>query len=541
LTTRADDATSSFAFAAVTQQAGIEFRHQDGRTGRRYFIETIGSGAAWFDYDNDGWLDLYLVNSGDTPDAADRVPEHGKNRLYRNLHDGRFEDVTDRAGVGDTGYGVGVCAGDYDNDGWTDLFVTNYGKTILYHNNGDGTFTDVADKAGVRDTRWSSSAAFGDIDNDGDLDLYVVFYCLWDFQRHKVCHEQGYEIYCGPEYFEADSDRLYRNNGDGTFTDITREAGVYETGGKGLGVAFADLDDDGDLDIYVANDGTPNFLFQNDGTGKFQDVGWMVGVDTDESGNAQGSMGIAVGDYNRDGRLDLVITNFQRQYNTVYRNDGEGFFSDTSFVAGMGQSLPNVSWGTRLFDVDSDGWLDLFIANGHIQDNIEEFDKTSSSAQRNFLFRNTRDGRFVNVTDTSGDGMHIVKMSRGVAFGDYDNDGDVDVLVQNANDTPDLLRNDTPQGHYVRVLLEGQRSNRNGIGARLTLTVDGQKQKEEIRSGGSYASQSEFTAHFGVGTSASASRLEVRWPSGVVDIIENPPVDTPFRVVEGTNTVVALR
>jgi len=371
---------------------------------------------------------------------------------------------------------------------------------------------------------------------------YVVFYCLWDVTRHKICHEQGYEIYCGPEYFEADSDRLYRNNGDGTFTDITREAGVYETGGKGLGVVFTDFDDDGDLDIYVANDGTPNFLFKNDGTGHFEEVGWMAGVDTDESGNAQGSMGIAVGDYDRDGRLDLVVTNFQRQYNTLYRNDGEGFFSDRSFVAGLGQSLPNVSWGTHLFDVDSDGWLDLFIANGHIQDNIELFDKTTSSAQQNFLYRNTHDGRFVNVTDSSGEGMRIVKMSRGAAFGDYDNDGDVDILVQNANDTPDLLRNDTPQGHFIRVALEGRRSNRNGIGARLTLTAeDGSKQIEEVRSGGSYASQNEFTVHFGLGSATRASRLEIRWPSGVVDVIENPPVDRPFRVVEGTNAVASMR
>lgn len=531
---------AEFRFIPVTEKAGIDVRHRDGRTGQRYFIETIGSGAAWLDYDNDGDLDLYLVNAGDAPFAENRVPEHGKNRLYRNRGDGTFEDVTDKGGVGDTGYGVSATAADYDNDGWIDLFVTNYGKTLLYRNRGDGTFEDVTEKAGVADSRWSTAAAFGDVDNDGDLDLYVVFYCVWDLSRHKICHEQEVPIYCGPEYFEGDSDRLFRNNGDGTFSDMTREAGIHDVNGKGLGVLLADLDDDGDLDIYVANDGTPNFLFRNDGSGKFEEIGWMAGVDTDENGNPQGSMGIALGDINRDGRGDLVVTNFQRQYNTVYRNDGEGFFSDISFVAGMGSSLPNVSWGTHLGDFDSDGFLDLFIANGHIQDNVEQYDKTTSSAQRNRLLRNTGDGRFVDVTDSSGEGLQIVKMSRGAAFADYDNDGDLDVLVQNANDFPDLLRNDTPQGHFVRVLLEGRQSNRNGIGARVTLfTPDGKKQVAQVSSGNSYASQNEYTLHFGLGDLPAAERLEVRWPSGIVDVVENPPVDRPFRVVEGTNTVAA--
>jgi hypothetical protein len=526
-------ADGAFRFTRVTQEAAVDFVHTDGRTGALYFVETIGSGAAFVDYDNDGWLDIYLVNAGESPHAPDRNPDSGKNRLYRNNRDGSFSDVTDRAGVGHTGYGTGVCAADFDNDGWTDLFVTNYGATVLYRNSGDGTFSDVAERAGVSDRRWSAGAAFGDIDRDGDLDLYVAFYCKWDLTIHHVCHEQGVEIYCGPEEFTGDADRLFRNNGDGTFTDITRESGVYDPDGKGLGVVFADYDDDGDLDIYVANDGTPNNLYRNRGDGNFEDVAWFAGVDADDAGNAQGSMGIAVGDYDRDGRLDIGVTNFQRQYNTIYRNDGGGFFADVSFPAGMGASLPLVSWGAAFFDADSDGWLDLFIANGHIQERVGEYDPTTSYAQRNSLYQNLRDGAFRDVTAESADGMRIVKVSRGVAFGDYDNDGDVDILVSNANDTPDLLRNDSPQGNWLLVGLVGVQSNRGAIGARVTAFLDSGRLVAEVRSGDSYLSQNDLRVHFGLGAETSVRRLEVRWPSGVVDVVEDAPAGQVLRIAEG--------
>ncbi|MBM3215973.1 CRTAC1 family protein [Candidatus Poribacteria bacterium] len=526
-------ASPDVRFTDATVSSGIDFRHFDGRSGERYFIETIGSGCAWIDYDNDGWLDAYLVSAADFPTSAEPTTDLPRNRLYRNQGDGTFRDVTDAAGVGDTGYGTGVCAGDYDNDGWTDLFVTNYGKTILYRNQGDGTFRDVTVAAGVADPRWSTAAAFGDIDNDGDLDLYVVFYCKWDLSRNTTCEEQGVPIYCGPEAYEGDADRLFRNNGDGTFTDITREAGVYQPGGKGLGVRFTDVDDDGDVDIYVANDGTPNFLFINDGSAHFEEMAWMAGVDADENGNPQGSMGVAVGDYDRDGRLDIVVTNFQRQYNTVYHNDGSGFYRDASFTSGLGATLPNVSWGTALFDADNDGWLDLFIANGHIQDLVDEYDATTSYAQRNSLYRNRRDATFEDISGDAGSGIALVKVSRGTAFGDYDNDGDIDILVSNAHDTADLLRNDSERGNYLLVSLEGRQSNWLGIGARLTATVGGSSLRTEVCSGGSYISQNDVRAHFGLGDAVQVDRLEIRWPSGIVDVLENVAANRQIRVVEG--------
>jgi len=533
-------------FTDVTAQAGIHFRHADGRSGRRYFVETIGSGCAFVDFDNDGAPDIYLVNAADLPGFHSETPPI--NALYRNNGDGTFTDVTDHAGVGHPGYGTGVTAADYNNDGFVDLYVTNFGANVLYRNNGDGTFADVTDQAGVGDPRWSAGAAFADYDNDGFLDLYVTNYCDFRFDEHRTCHEQGVEVYCGPEEFSGVPDTLYHNNGDGTFTDVTREAGVYNPKGKGMGVIWADYDNDGDLDIFVANDTTENFLYQNNGDGTFTDVAWMAGVESDERGTPQGSMGVDFGDYDNDGWLDLVVTNFQRQLNAIYHNDGNGGFTDVSFIVGFGYSLPYVSWGTGFFDFNNDGWRDVFIANGHIQDEIERYDKSTTYLQPNQLLLNNRQGRFIDVSATAGSGLQIHKASRGVAFGDYDNDGDIDILISNANDTPDLLRNDTPHtGHWILIQTIGTKSNRDGIGARIQVRTGNHSgqvrfadsrngaltQIAEVRSGSSYMSQNDRRVHFGLGTAKVIERLEIRWPSGVVDVMENVPVDRLLYVTEG--------
>ena len=526
----------SVKFTDVTEPAGIHFRHVDGRSGRRYFVENIGSGCAFVDFDNDGAIDIYLVNAADLPGFQSKSPP--VNALYRNNGDGTFTDVTQRAGVGHSGYGTGITAGDYNNDGFVDLYVTNFGANVLYQNNGDGTFTDVTQAAGVGNARWSAGAAFADYNNDSFVDLYVANYCDWTFENHKTCDRQGIEVYCGPEDFNGLPDALYRNNGDGTFTDVTRNAGVHNPTGKGLGVIWADYDNDNDLDIFVANDGTENFLYQNNGDGTFTDVAWMAGVEIDERGNPQGSMGVDFGDYNNDGTLDLVVTNFQRQRNMVYRNDGDGFFSDVSFRVGVGHTLPDVSWGTGFVDFNNDGLRDLFVANGHIQDRIQQYDTSSTYLQLNELLLNNGTGRFVKMELAVDSPLQVRRVSRGVAFGDYDNDGDIDILISNADDTPELLRNDINGGnHWILVKTIGTRSNRDGIGARIAVWTGELTQIAEVRSGSSYISQNDMRVHFGLGAATKIDRLEIRWPSGIVDQLQDVPVNQVIYVNEGSYVV----
>ena len=517
------------AFTDVTKRSEIDFRHTDGRTGELYFTETIGSGCALFDYDNDGWLDIYFVSAGTAPDSA--------NRLFRNDGDGTFTDVTDASDTGDVGYGTGVCVGGYDNDGWQDIYVTGFGGTTLYRNRGDGTFDDVTQDAGVHVDRWTTAAAFGDIDLDGDLDLYVTRYCRWTRDLHKVCHERGIEVYCGPEDFLGDTDVLFMNRGDGTFEDVTAASGLADFNGKGLGVLILDHDGDGDRDIYVANDGTPNLLFSNLGDGSFEEVAWLVGLDADDGGASQGSMGVDFGDYDGDGRRDLVVTNFQRQYNTLYRNDGGGFFTNVSYVAGLGRSLPDVSWGTAFFDADNDGRMDLFVANGHMQPHITVYDPTTTYAQHNRLYYNAGSSRFVDVTTEAGNGFSVRKVSRGAAFGDIDNDGDIDIVVSNANDPADVLRNDTVGGSYLSIQLVGVGGNLNGIGAEVRAFAGDVEVIGEPRSGGSYGSQSDLRVHLGLGHAAVADRLVVKWPSGVVDTLIAVRTNRTVRIMEGVGLV----
>ena len=526
-------AEGKVSFVEATEAAGLRFQHVDGRSGQRYFLETVGSGTAFFDYDGDGLLDIYLVNGTDLPGSHSPTPP--TNQLYHNNGDGTFSDVTEQAGVGDTDYGAGCAVADYDNDGDQDLYVTNFGANLLYRNNSDGTFTDVTDHAGVGDSRWSLGCAFADYDNDGFVDLYVANYIDFDFETHTDCTQKGVATYCPPESFEGSPDTLYRNNGDGTFTDVTTTTGIYNADGKGMGVVFGDYDNDGNVDCYVGNDAGENFLYQNKGDGTFTNVGWMAGVEADENGNVQGTMGVDFGDYDNDGLLDLVAVNYQQQPNALYHNDNGNFFTDVSFVAGMAESLPYVGWGADFFDVDNDGDKDLLIANGHLQDTVEQYDDTTTYPQHNYLLINNGQERFVDVAMKAESGLQSRRVSRGLATGDYDNDGDLDVLISNANDTPQLLRNDSGnQGNWVLIRTIGTRSNRAGIGARIKIQTGDLIQIDEVRSGSGYLSQNDLRLHFGIGVHEHIDAIEVRWPSGVVDIIRDVAPNQILTITEGS-------
>ena len=440
-------ANTNIQFVDVTQEAGIHWKHVDGRSGQKYFMETLGSGAAFFDYDADGDPDLYFVNGAPLPGyVSQEIPT---NCLYQNNGDGTFTDVTEKAGVGDTGYGHGCAVGDYNNDGKLDLYVTNYGVNRLYRNNGDGTFTEVAEAAGVTEPRWSTSCAFADYDRDGNLDLYVVNYIVFDIDENPWCgfKEKGIRAYCEPDNFTAQSDTLYRNNGDGTFTDVTKTVGIYNTTGKGLGVVWGDYNNDGTPDLYVANDSTENLFYHNNGDGTFEEVGFMVGVALSEDGVAENGMGTAFGDWNNDGWLDLTVTNYAQQTNTLYHNDADGFFTDTTATTKTAQlTYPYLGWATAFIDYDNDGYQDLFVANGHLHENLAELGQEGTYGQRNLLFRNSANNTFAEVSETLGPGMKLEDVSRGATFADYDLDGDIDIVVTNSNTAPRLLRNDGGNG-----------------------------------------------------------------------------------------------
>ncbi len=492
----------------------LRFRHINGASGQKYFIEPLGSGVALFDFDNDAGLELYFVNGSVLPGSADSIPP--TNVLYRN-DDGRFTDITREASVGDTGYGFGCCVGDYNNDGFRDLYVTNYGTNVLYENNGDGTFTNVTERAGVGGAMLSTGCAFVDYDTDGWLDLYVVNYVQFSTEANPECSRQGIRTYCTPEALRAEADILYRNNGDGTFTDVTQAAGIAESLGKGLGVVCGDIDNDGDVDIFVANDTTPNFLYLNNGDGTFTEDALFAGVALSEEGRAYSGMGANLGDFDNDGYLDIVITNFQEQTNSLYHNAQDGFFTEVSFAKGVGEkSLPYLAWGVDFVDFDNDGWLELFIANGHLDDNVAKIDPVGTYAQPNQLFWNDRGDSFAASVLTE----RRVYSSRGAAFGDIDNDGDVDIVVSNMNDVPTLLRNDSGNARrWLRLKLVGTHCNRDAIGARATVVSGELTQIREVKSGSGYLSQNELQLHFGLGDAEKVDSVTVRWPCGQIDTV----------------------
>ena len=515
-------------FTDLTTEAGIDFKHTDGSSGRFYFLEELGSGAAFFDYDNDGSVDIYFVNGADLPGFQSEQPP--TNALYRNNGDGTFTDVTQAAGVGDTGYGVGCCIGDIDNDGDLDLYVTNFGKNRLYRNNGDGTFTDIADQANVADERWGASCAFADYDDDGDLDIYVTNYVQFQLEKNKTCKIKGVLTYCQPQDFVGEADVLYRNNGDGTFTDVTQAVGVYQPRSRGLGVVWGDYDNDGALDLYVANDTNENHLFRNNGDGTFSDMAFYAGVALSENGEMESGMGVDFGDYDNDGLLDLIVTNFQDEVATLYHNDGDGFFTDVSYLSGTGdKTFSSLGWGTCFFDYDNDGAKDIFIANGHVYANVELFNDQTTYAQPNHLFRNLGDGRFQEVAA----GLTQKASSRGAAFADYDNDGDIDMLITNSNGRPQLLRNDGGnRNNWIKVRVVGTASNRAGIGTRVKVVTGDTSQIAAVKSGSGYLSQNDLVVHFGLGTTTVIDKISVTFPSGRVSKIERVPVNQLIEIVE---------
>lgn len=529
--------SSGVRFVDITEQSGINFKHISTPE-KRYIVESMSGGVAVFDYDNDGYLDIYFVNSL----TVDLLKSNGKTRsaLYHNNGNGSFTDVTDKAGVSGIGWGMGVAVADYNNDGFDDLYVTCVGPNHLFKNNGNGTFSDVTQKAQVGDPRWSAGAAFVDYDNDGYLDLFVSNYVAFDFNKlpefgkSKLCQYKGVPVQCGPRGLPGDGDTLYHNNGDGTFTDVTKKAGVTDPEGYyGMGVICSDFDQDGLIDIYVANDSTPNFYYHNNGDGTFKDLGFTSGTAVNENGSEQGSMGVTVGDYDHDGKLDLFVTNFDDDYNTLYHNDGRNSFTDVSYAAKVAAvSLPYVGWGTKFFDYDNDGWVDLFVANGHVYPQIPTY------RQRNFVHKNNRDGTFTELGAELGAPFLQKRAARGVAFGDLDNDGDVDVVINNLDGAPQLLRNDGGNANNsVLIKTIGVKSNRDGIGARIKIVSGDLTQIDEVRSGDSYISQSDLRLHFGLERRTKIDLIEIRWPNGMIEAIKDASVNKILTIKEGQGIV----
>ena len=529
-------ASPSLVFEDVAAEAGLDFQHFSGSPEKQYILESMSGGVAWIDFDRDGWMDLYLVNGGHWEELV-QGKRTVSNALYRNNGDGTFTNVTRKAGVGNRHWGMGVAAGDYDNDGWVDLFVCNYGPNTLYRNNGDGTFRDVTATAGVGDGRWAVSASFGDYDADGRLDLYVTNTVRFDYKDPDPmdCHYRGITVQCGPLGMVGDSDILYRNNGDGTFRDVSEKAGVSDViPSYGLGAIWSDYDNDGDLDLYVANDQMANFLFRNQGDGTFEETGLFAGAAFSDDGTAQGSMGVDFGDYDRDGLLDIYITHFSDDYNTLFRNLGQGRFRDMTRGAGLTfSSWPMVGWGTGFVDLDHDGWEDIFAANGHVFPQVDGFKIGTSFHQRSQVFRNLGDGKFQEVSA----GLDKLKSwsSRGVAFADYDNDGDIDVAVNNLDGVPWLLKNQkgSEAGNWLLLSLEGTRTNRSAIGARVTLETAEGKQMREVRGGSSYESTHDFRVHFGLGRLETVKKMTVRWTDGTTQDFENLAANRIYRLKEG--------
>jgi hypothetical protein len=524
-------------FTDITSAAGITFKHV-ASPDKRYIVESMSGGVALFDYDNDGDLDLYFVNSL----TVDLVKTKGKTKseLYRNEGNGKFTDVSAKSGVSDIGWGMGVAVGDYNNDGFEDLYVTCLGPDHLLKNNGNGTFSDVTEKAGVSDPRWTTGASFVDYDHDGDLDLFVSNYVDFDinnlpeFGKGQTCQYKSVPVQCGPRGLKGAGDSLFRNNGNGTFTNVTKDAGVTDPNGfYGLGVITSDFDDDGLIDIFVANDSTPNFHYRNKGNGTFEEIGFNAGTAVNENGSEQGCMGVTVGDYDHDGKLDIFVTNFADEYNTLYRNDGANSFTDLAYAAKVAAvSLPQVGWGTKFFDYDNDGWVDLFVANGHVYPQLPNY------RQPRLLQRNNRDGTFDEVSSQFGTVLTDARASRGVAFGDIDNDGDVDLVICDLDGPPQVLRNDGGNtNNSILIKTVGVKGNRSGIGAQVKVVSGDLSQIDEVRSGDSYISQSDLRLHFGLEQRAKVDLIQVRWPSGTVDKITNVGVNRIVTIKEGQGKI----
>jgi len=541
-------------FQNIAQKAGLtKWSHVMGTPETSFILETVGSGVALLDYDNDGWLDIYLVN-GSTYDAMSGKGRPPHAALFHNNHDGTFTDVAEQAGVTNDRWGLGAVVGDYDNDGWPDIYVSNFGKNRLYHNNHDGTFTDVAEKAGVTLGNWSTGATFGDYDGDGRLDLFVPGYIHYDIEHPPIsgssgagfttCEFRGMQVMCGPRGLKGERDHLFHNNGDGTFTDVSEKAGVSDPSAYyGLASVFADFNNDGKVDLAVADDSTPNYLYLNKGNGTFEDASYASGYALNESGRETASMGIAVGDYRNNGLLDLYDTVFSDDYNPLYRNDGGASFTDVSYQMGIAEvTIPFLGWGTGFLDYDNDGWKDLFVANGHVYPTVDQTDWGTTFAERPILFHNSNGKKFEVAPPVKQTGLAELFTARGAAFGDLFNDGKIDVVINQLHNVPALLRNvNADKNHWVGIQLTGGTgSPRDAVGAAVYLMAGGMRQRADVISGGSYASSNDFRLHFGLGASSRVDRVEIHWPSGKVERLTPPAVDRFYAVEEGKGIVPSV-
>ena len=527
----------------ITEKAGIRFSHTSA-PGNRYIAESMSGGVLLLDYDRDGWLDIYLTNAPSVEMA--NKDEKSRSALYHNNHDGTFTDVTDKAGVATPGFAMGGAVGDYNNDGWPDIYVTCLHGNVLYRNNGDGTFTDVTAKAGVADGRWSTGAAFGDYDGDGLVDLMVANYTEFDLAHPPVfgsgftCKFMGVDVQCGPRGLKGAGDSLFHNNGDGTFTDVSKKAGVDDPSGYyGLTVLWADFNNTGRPDIYVANDSMANFLYRNEGNGKFTEIGLESGTALSEDGHEQASMGVAIGDYLHTGRPSLFVTDFSLDYTALYRNDGKWDFQDVSYQSGIGlPSVPWVKWGDAFVDLDNDGWLDLITVNGHVYPQVDSLPSAGGYRQPKLVHFNQKDGTFCDASEQSGPALLEKRVSRGLAVGDLFNDGNMDLVVGDLVGSPMLLKNSGVENrHWVSFELAGTKGNRLAIGARLKVIAGGVTQTEEIHSGGSYLSQNDLRVHFGLGSAPKVDSVEIRWPSGATDVLKDLGADKYYAVLEGKGAV----
>lgn len=539
LGTQAASNQPAIRLSDVTASTGITFTHSDGGEGKhRFIVESVASGLATFDFNNDGSIDILFLNGAPLPGSNNAASQTG-NALYRNDGDWKFTDVTSDSGLDDQAYHLGVCVGDYDNDGFQDIFLTNFGPDILYRNNGDGTFTDVTQKAGVANgNQVGAGASFLDIDQDGDLDLFVANYCGFTLEKHKDRRINGHPAYAGPAIYGPTADTLFQNNGDGSFTDISEVSGITSKKGTGMGIVCADYDNDGDTDIIVGNDAMANFVWQNDGMGHFTEVGLLTGLAYDRNGIGLGTMGVDCADMDNDGLLDFYMTSYEQQWTTLYHNDGGGFFTDVTHTTRAGDgTYHEVTWGLGMPDLNHDGHRDVFIACGHLQDNIHLWNDSKTFEAQNRVIMNLGNDQFRDVTLEAGSGLTPKLSSRGAAFDDLDNDGDIDVVILNTRQKPTLLRNDlSADQRWVQIKLKGIQTNKFGIGAKVKVSAGEQILTDEVHSGRGYQSHYGTRLHFGLNTHDNIEKVEVQWPGGKNETFQNLPTNQIIELTEGSGS-----